>query len=528
MKPRRRLVINADDFGLAPGVSRAIVEAHLAGSVTSASLMVNLPGFQDALDRLHDTPSLGVGLHFNLTAGPPACPADRVPSLVDRRTGHFHPLPALVARTLTGRIRSADVERECAAQLALLHDAGIMPTHLDSHRHVHMLPGIGEPVRATAARAGIRAVRVPFERMTKVFPRVGASAEQAALRAAGRLAGAGGARGPVDHFRGSALFSHPDFEAGLLKVLGELEPGTTELMVHPGHDDPEILRWDSYATARELEWAALLTPAVRERLTRGDIELVNFGDLRCDEPGGATRISVVIPAYNEAAYLPALLDSIDVARAAYGRGPDAVEVIVADNDSTDATAEIARCRGCRVVLERERVIAAVRNAGAAIAAGVVLAFVDADSVIDSGTFQAIDDALRAGVIGGATGVTMDSWSIAIALSVIFLRLASFFSRWDSGVVFCRREDFFTVAGFDTGMLFGEDFAFVRALRRLGFARRQPFVTLKHVRAVTSTRKFTEFGHGRWLLGNIRVLVLSWMHSPRARRFVEAYWYKVRS
>jgi len=132
------------------------------------------------------------------------------------------------------------------------------------------------------------------------------------------------------------------------------------------------------------------------------------------------RYSVVIPAYNEGKLLGRLLDSLDVARAAYGN-VDAVEVIVADNVSTDRTAEIARARGCRVVPVAKRVIAAVRNAGARVAAGDYLAFVDADTQVHPQTFVEIDKALASGrVIGGATGATLERRSLGIAMVYLTL------------------------------------------------------------------------------------------------------------
>src|SRR6185503_10199525 len=117
-------------------------------------------------------------------------------------------------------------------------------------------------------------------------------------------------------------------------------------------------------------------------------------------------ISRVIPAYNEERFLPRLLDSVDVARQRYARGADAVEVIVADNASTDRTAEIALARGCRVAPVAKRSIAAARNAGGRAALGEIVCFIDADSRIHPDTFDAIDRAMRSDrIVGGATGCT---------------------------------------------------------------------------------------------------------------------------
>ena len=126
----------------------------------------------------------------------------------------------------------------------------------------------------------------------------------------------------------------------------------------------------------------------------------------------APRFSLVIPAYNEAALLPQLLDSVDAAKQRYRGGPDAIEVIVGDNDSRDATAGIATARGCKVAHVAKRAIAAARNGGARIASGEIVCFIDADSRIHVETFNAIDDALASGrVIVGATGVHPDRWSL---------------------------------------------------------------------------------------------------------------------
>src|SRR3954447_11297512 len=166
--PPRLLVINADDFGFAPGVNRGIVEAHRAGSLSSASMMVNTPAFQEAVALARtDAPRLGIGLHLNLVTGRPL---SAVPTLVDEATGAFHSLEVLARRALAGQVDATDVRRECDAQLAALRAAGIAPTHLDSHRHAHVLPGILPAVTACAHEAAVRIVRRPLDRPTPLDP----------------------------------------------------------------------------------------------------------------------------------------------------------------------------------------------------------------------------------------------------------------------------------------------------------------------------------------------------------------------
>lgn len=208
------------------------------------------------------------------------------------------------------------------------------------------------------------------------------------------------------------------------------------------------------------------------------------------------RQSLVIPAYNEARLLPRLLDSVGTARGRYRAGAEALEVILADNDSTDATAEIAAAWGCRVVHVPERRIAAARNGGARKARGEILMFVDADSRVHPETFNAVDQALAGpGVVGGATGVILERWSPGVAVTYLaFLPLARL-TGMDTGVVFCRRADFELIGGYDERLDFAEDVAFLWALRKRGAGRGQKLARLRRVKAVASTRKFDR--HGDW-------------------------------
>ncbi len=254
------------------------MEAHEAGVVSSVSVLVNTPGWEDAASRARSVGSkLGVGLHLNLTAGRPLTNGD---SLIERRTGNFHALPALVGRTLAGLIEPADVAAECAAQIARLRDARLAITHLDSHRHVHVLPRLWAPVVETARREGIRFVRVPLERLGSNAARGAALLKQAALLGAWRLASRGDA-GPrhADRFCGISLQGGTRLLPRLLQLLDALEPGTTELMVHPGYADGDLGSWDDYIWEREAELRALTSPEVRARCRRGDFQLTHFGAL---------------------------------------------------------------------------------------------------------------------------------------------------------------------------------------------------------------------------------------------------------
>lgn len=239
------------------------------------------------------------------------------------------------------------------------------------------------------------------------------------------------------------------------------------------------------------------------------------------------RISLCIPAYNEERYLPRLLDSVDAARVKFSKSAGAVEVIVADNSSTDRTAEIAVARGCRVAKVEKRVIAASRNGAANAATGEIVAFVDADTRIHPDTFSAIDVAMATGRYAlGATRLTMERYSFGICFVwAVFFPIVRLMGV-DGGVVFCRREDFHAVGGYDESKRVAEDVDFLMRVKKLGRKRGQKFARLKGVRAIISTRKFDEYGDWHMFTAQGR---MAWdiLRGHGIDRVVDRFWYDVR-
>lgn len=237
-------------------------------------------------------------------------------------------------------------------------------------------------------------------------------------------------------------------------------------------------------------------------------------------------ISLVIPAYNEAALLPRLLDSIEIARQVFAESGGSIEVIVADNCSTDDTPTLATERGCQIVSVEQRCIAAVRNAGARIAAGQLLAFVDADATIHPQTFKKLSQILADdSIVGGATGVNLERWSLGLALTYAIHYPFLVLTKMDTGVVFCRRADFELIGGYDERLKFAEDVAFLLSLRRLGKGRRQTLIRATSIRGMASTRKFDE--HGDWHYFRHLWRLGSSMLFKRydAKEIIDRYWYK---
>ncbi len=237
------------------------------------------------------------------------------------------------------------------------------------------------------------------------------------------------------------------------------------------------------------------------------------------------KFSIIIPAYNEEKYLPRLLESIKTARANYSGGREEIEVIVANNDSTDATAEVAVAHGARVVHVAKRRIAAARNGGAGAACGEILCFIDADSAIHPDTFNAVDRAMKTSrYVWGVTGATMERMSLPLFVTYWMFMPMVFLTGLDIGLSFCQREDFEAVGGYDESRLYAEDVLFPLTLRRLGRSRGQRTVRIPKVKALGCTRKFDQFGdwHYFWMMGHAFKSLITW--NWHDEDLADRYWY----
>jgi chitin disaccharide deacetylase len=274
-------ILNADDFGLSPGINRGIIEAHRRGILTSASLMVVGDAFEEAVALAHEHSSLSLGVHLTLVEGRPVLPPAEVPSLVTADGRFCQSLGLFLLKWSMGQIRMKEVEREFAAQIAKAVDHGVRIDKLDSHMHVHLLPGIFRAAQAVAIEYGIEAIRLPRERMTgwRDCPgfvglwRRAVLSSLAATRAR-PLAAAGFFHSA--HFAGIAE-SGRLAEEDLLRLLRNLKPGMTEVMVHPGLGDSALDGWTlSRRYQRERELMALTSPRVKALVKRSQIKLVTY------------------------------------------------------------------------------------------------------------------------------------------------------------------------------------------------------------------------------------------------------------
>lgn len=255
----RRLIVNADDFGLTEGVTNGIVEGHQNGIISSTCLLANMPAAALAARLSRDAPRLGVGLHLNLTCFRPLSPPEEVPSLVNENGWFFFSTDLVAARAAIG-----EVEKEFRAQLARFKELGLRLSHIDLHMgtsRADILTLIGR--LAAEEKVGVRRPPAGYG---------GKEAEQAVLA----LAELGVRMPDVTDY---VFMMQPMTKEGFIERLRELPEGTTEIVTHPGHITVEHQFVDDYTAWREAELGVLMDPDVRATVAREGIELVSFREL---------------------------------------------------------------------------------------------------------------------------------------------------------------------------------------------------------------------------------------------------------
>lgn len=272
-------------------MNRGIAEAHRNGIVTSASLLANAPAFASGAEVALSTPGLGVGVHLNLSDGPPVAARELVTSLVND-TGEFDGGPeSLLLRIARGALALHEVEQEWEAQIEKIREAGIQPTHLDGHKHVHMLPGLFEIAVRLAKRYTIGAIRVAHEASTlRSALSTGEELHTAAVlkqgvQARGLKLLARDAReqaeragiSTADYFCGIAHTGEMT-KHGLAQLLRSLPEGTTELMCHPGYADQALQNSPTRLQAsRQIELEILTDVEIRNLVASQGIRLIDYG-----------------------------------------------------------------------------------------------------------------------------------------------------------------------------------------------------------------------------------------------------------
>ena len=289
-----QLIVNADDFGLTPGINRAIAELYQAGVVTSATLMATGPAFADAVATAHANPGLGVGCHLVFVDGIPVSHPLDIPSLLGGDGKTFRPSIADFAQAaLRKTIRPKDLARETQAQIQKLQRTGIDVTHVDTHKHTHQFPAITQTVAHIARRCGVEAMRMPFEpawsvalaqdvpllrrlqmallrRLEPQFRETTRDAREHGFVPSGTLG-----------IAATGTLNHLTLRAMLRQYLTEHDGGNAfELCCHPGYNDDALATQQTrLRDSRELELRALLAVMPEIKQHRLAPEFIHYGNL---------------------------------------------------------------------------------------------------------------------------------------------------------------------------------------------------------------------------------------------------------
>lgn len=281
-----RLILNADDFGLALGINQSILELHRNGALTSTTLMASADHFAAATAAAAEHPNLGIGCHVVLVDGRPLSSRDNIPSLT-ASSGEFRPtLGGFVRDLIRGRIPENEIEIEAIAQIRRIQAEGVRITHVDTHKHTHMFPRVLRPLLRAAVLCGVQAIRNPFEPdwALKATPRAPLLRRMQVrlLRTQRReflrlveQAGIATTDGAIGVLATGTLDART-----LQTLLAAMPTGTWELVCHPGYCDADLSKMRSrLRESRDVEHEALLKTVPAFFREHSEIKQVNFGDL---------------------------------------------------------------------------------------------------------------------------------------------------------------------------------------------------------------------------------------------------------
>jgi predicted glycoside hydrolase/deacetylase ChbG (UPF0249 family) len=298
----RRLIVNADDFGLTAGINRAIVETHTAGVVSSTTLMANGPAFEDAVTAARSAPNLSVGCHVVLVDGTPVAPVGALDTLVAVRSAEpekfYSSLSAFSARAVLGGFDRDQLVEEVTAQIRKIQATGLKVTHLDTHKHAHVFPEILGALLRAARICGVRAIRNPivpvkalparlFKGKPQLWKRYGqvrmlhTFSRQFLQRT--KRAGLLTPNGVLGVIETGSLSSdnhsdnHNDNASLLRQTLAGLPEGTWEFVCHPGYCDSDLRAVHTrLLESRDQERLLLTSEALRQFLEEQKIQVIGY------------------------------------------------------------------------------------------------------------------------------------------------------------------------------------------------------------------------------------------------------------
>lgn len=282
-KIQKRLIVNADDFGLDSAINFGVIETFRKGIVTNTSLLVCGKAFNEAVHLAKENSNLGVGIHLAITEEQSILPRDKIGTLLDEDKGSFLNLSLFIRRFLSGKIILSQIYSEFESQIARFLETGLKPTHLDSHRHIHMIPKIFEILLGLARQFGISKIRLSRSALTHILR------SKRCFRAIGVLGLSTIANIQLQKLK-RYMVDTPDYcyglidsgcldENRLIDILNHLLTGTNELICHPGFVTDALLnkyRWN-YHWLTELN--ALTSSNVKTLVKSLNIQLIRYDEI---------------------------------------------------------------------------------------------------------------------------------------------------------------------------------------------------------------------------------------------------------
>jgi hopanoid biosynthesis associated protein HpnK len=283
----KQLIINADDFGLNEIVNIGIIQGHTAGIITSTTIMSCGKAFEHAITLASANKQLGIGVHLTLVGEKPICDPSTIKSLVDT-DGYLSPqYPQFLLRYCRGKIQLDDIKKELTAQVQKVVDCGLPITHLDSHQHMHVVPGIIDITLAIAKRFNIKKIRIPAEPYfflggypfspVRFVSRAGLTCLAQLARKKAREQGIIA----PEHFFGM-LAGGNMHEEYLLHIIDTLPEGISEVMMHPGTDDSILHTMYNWNYHWQAELSAITSSIVSQHIVKHNIQLISFRELEYD------------------------------------------------------------------------------------------------------------------------------------------------------------------------------------------------------------------------------------------------------
>lgn len=272
----KRIIVNADDFGLTEGINRGVIDALRYGIITRASIMPCATAFDHAVSLVKQNPGLNIGIHLTLVGERPVSSADKIKSLIESDGTFYKNHQAFSVKYFSKKIKLNEIYDEFEAQIKKILNTGIKVNHIDSHQHLHMLPGIFEQSISLAKKFEIKNIRITRQDYSSI-----GSFRELALVAMNSLS-------LTKHkkklsasdicftnnfwgFKKGGLIKEKD----LLDFFDRIKPGITEVMCHPGYSDQEYVhRYSHWGYSPDEELKALTSQNVKNKLKSEKIELI--------------------------------------------------------------------------------------------------------------------------------------------------------------------------------------------------------------------------------------------------------------